>query len=161
PMHALLGLQIPVRVGPRDGERRALEPRALARLILEQLLLVAAPLAEAQVHPQQHLGPVLRLEPARAGMDLDDGVAPVVLAAEELLELELVERRGHGGDLLTELAERVGIAFLGELEEDLRLVDALPLAPPAVDGMCEPGGFAVHALGALRIVPEVGRRRLR
>src|SRR5262249_14691864 len=39
-------------------------------------------------------------------------------------------------------------------------VDPLPLAPPAVDGVREPGRLAVHTLGALRIVPEIGRRRL-
>jgi hypothetical protein len=51
--------------------------------MLEQLRAEPATLAPAEVQAEQHLGPVLRLETARAGMDLDDRVAGVVLAAEE------------------------------------------------------------------------------
>ena len=81
---------VAVGVRPFDGDRRALDAGALARLLLDQLGLEAAPLAPAQVHAQQHLGPVLRLGAAGAGVDRDDGVAGVVLAAEQLLQLERV-----------------------------------------------------------------------
>ena len=79
-----------------DGQRRALEPGFFARLVVDHLALEAAALGPAQVHPQQHLGPVLRLGAAGAGMDGDDRVLAIVLAAEHLLDLAglhfLVER---------------------------------------------------------------------
>src|SRR5581483_11340101 len=83
---ARLGAEVAEGVRALHHERGALDPRAFAGLLLEDLRLVPAPLRPAQVHPQQHLGPVLRLETARTGVDLDDRAAGVVLAAEELLE---------------------------------------------------------------------------
>ena len=95
----------------------------------------AAALAPAEVHAQQHLGPVLRLEAAGAGVDLDDRVAGVVLAAEQPRAARA--RASSRLDLRRPSArssrERVGVALLGQLEEDLRLVDALALPLPAVD----------------------------
>src|SRR5581483_1746650 len=156
-----LGLRIAVRIRALDGERRALDARAFAGLLLEELGPEPAPLAPAEVHAEEHLGPVLRLEPAGAGMNLDDRVAGVVLAAEELPELELREAGFDLLDLRAELVQRVRIAFLGELEEDLRLVDALALAAPPVDGVPDAGRLAADGLRLLGVLPEVGRRRLR
>ncbi len=93
-------------------------------------------------------------------MDLDDRVAGVVLAAEELVQLE---RRDVALDLvepLAELVERVGIALLGELEEDLRLVRALALALPAADRAEDLRRLAPDGLRLLGVVPEAGRGRL-
>jgi hypothetical protein len=83
-------------------------------------------------------------------------VAHVVLAAEELLQLEVVERRGHHRDLRLQLGERLGVALLGQLEEHLRLVDALALRPPPVDRGGDARVLARDVLCALGIVPEVG-----
>jgi len=90
-------------------------------------------------------------------MDLDDRVAGVVLAAEELVQLE-------GGDvaldlieLLGDLAERIGVALLRELEEDLRLVRALALALPTADRVEDLRRLAPDRLRLLRVVPEAGR----
>ena len=84
-MHAGFREQHAVGVVAVDRERRALDPGLVAGLHVDHLALEAAPLGPAQIHAQEHLGPVLRLGPARAGMDGDDGVLTVVLAAEHLL----------------------------------------------------------------------------
>src|SRR5262249_24056491 len=138
---------------------RALDARTLPRLQLEQLGLEATPLGPAEIHAEQHLGPVLRLEAARAGMDLDDGVAAVVLASAQLLELPRVETLRDALDLAPELFERVGVSFLRDLEVDLRLVHALALPAPPGDGGLHPSVLPGDGLRALGVVPEVGRRR--
>jgi hypothetical protein len=91
-------------------------------------------------------------------VDLDDGVGAVVLAAEQLRQLERRQLRLDRGNLRTELAEGVAVAFLRQLEEDLRLVDALTLPLPAVERPADGGGLAADLLGALGVLPEVGRR---
>ncbi len=48
--------------------------------------------AQRRDHAQHHLGPVLRVGAARAGVNLADRVALVVLAAEQRAQLQLVER---------------------------------------------------------------------
>ena len=96
PVHADFGGQQTERVLADDDERRALEARFVAGLIVDQLALEAAALRPSQVHPEQHLGPVLRLGAAGAGMNRDDRVLAIVLAAEHLLDLAglhfLIER---------------------------------------------------------------------
>src|SRR5262249_33286751 len=158
-VHARLRLGVAVGIRSLEAEGRALDARAFPRLQLEQLGLEAAPLGPAEIHAQQHLGPVLRLEATRTRMDLDDGVAGVVLAAQQLLELQRVEALRDALDLAPELVERVGVTFLRQLEVDLRLVHALALPAPSGDGGLHPRVLPGDGLRALGVVPEVGRRR--
>ena len=74
---------------PSTGRRRSrrsarnvadLMPGLLPRAGLEQLDLEAAPLGPAHQHAQDHLGPVLGVGAARAGVDGHEGVAGVVAA---------------------------------------------------------------------------------
>src|SRR5581483_2070361 len=154
---ARLGAEVAEGVRALHHERGALDPRAFAGLLLEDLRLVPAPLRPAQVHPQQHLGPVLRLETARTGVDLDDRAAGVVLAAEELLELELVGVVLHLSEPRLELGERVPVALLRQLEEHLRLVGALAELLPAGDLPEDGRRLAPDRLRPRRVVPEPRR----
>ena len=122
-MHADLGRQQTVRVVAGDRQRHALEPGFVAGLIVDHLALEAATLHPAQVHAEEHLGPVLRLGAARAGMDGDDGVLAIVLAAEHLLDLA-------GLDLGVEHVQRLrelgvdGFASLRPLDQNGQIVAA-------------------------------------
>jgi hypothetical protein len=76
-------------------------PAVLARLVFDHVDLEAALFRPAGVHPQQHLGPVLAFGAARPGVDFDEGVVGVSLAAEQGLDLVRVSpfgQRGQGGD---------------------------------------------------------------
>jgi hypothetical protein len=66
-----------------DRHGHAFEPRLLALLLVEDLGRETVALGPAQVHPQEHLGPVGRLGPAGAGADRQERGAFVVLAREE------------------------------------------------------------------------------
>ena len=59
--------------------------------------LEPVPLRPAHVHPHEHLGPVLGLGAAGAGMDREEGVAAVLGPLQHGLELE---RLHPAGDLL-------------------------------------------------------------
>ena len=62
------GFEISVSIVAGNAERNAFDPRFLARLIIEYLFAITAPIAPAQIHAQENLGPVLRLGAAGAGM---------------------------------------------------------------------------------------------
>ena len=109
PVDAALGGEQAVGVLAVDDEGRRLEPRLLALGRLGHLDPEAAPLGPAQVHPQQHLGPVLRVGAAGARAHRDDGVAGVVLAVEEARLLELGQPALDRGELLVELGGDLGI----------------------------------------------------
>ena len=79
-------------------------------------------LGPAHHHPQHHLGPVLGVGAARAGVDGDERVARVVGPGEQPLLLERGEALLDRGELLLELGGHVRI-LLGELDEPLEVVD--------------------------------------
>ena len=95
-----------------------LEARLLARARLDELRLEAAVGRPAQVHAQEHLGPVLRVGAAGAGRDRHNRVAGVVLAVEQRLLLQARELGPDGRDLLGDLGLELGL----ELEQLGRLL---------------------------------------
>ena len=100
---ALLGRQQAVGVAALHDEGGGADPRLLGRGDLVDLDAEAPTLGPAAVHPQHHVGPVGGVGAAGAGVDLADGVALVVVAGEERLEVEAgqfaVEVRDPGLDL--------------------------------------------------------------
>ena len=88
--------RMPYAFSPRTVKVADLSPYSSPGLASISSRLESAALGPAQVHAQQHLGPVLRVGAALARVDRDDGVARVVLAVEErvlLQPLELVAER--------------------------------------------------------------------
>ena len=119
--------------------------------------LVAVLLGPARVHAQQHVGPVLALGAAGAGMHFEIGVVGVGLARQQRLELaardlglELAQRLlGLGDDLLVLLG-------LAELDHGELVVELLLDAADRGELVLERGALLHHALGALLVVPEIG-----
>ncbi len=155
PVDAPLGGEEAIGVLAAGDEGRRLQPRLLPRGGLLHLDLEAAPLRPAQVHPQQDLGPVLRVGAAGAGVDGDDRVAGVVLAAEQARLFELGEALLDRADLGRELTRQLIVSgrHLGDL---LEVVDvALELAEPLQFALGARVGGA-GAGGGVLVVPEPG-----
>ena len=117
---------------------------------LEQLDLEAAPLGPAHLHAQHHLGPVLGVGPARAGVDGDERVAGVVAAGEQALLLERRRRRLDRGERLVELGGQLRV-LLGQLDQ---AVEVLGVAAQPVEGL-EPAA-AARAYSALTLPARLG-----
>ena len=119
--------------------------------------LEAVLLGPARVHAQQHVGPVLALGAARAGVDLEIAVVAVRLAGEQRLELaardlglERAQRLlGVGDDAWSPSASPSSIMPTLIVEIALDAGDRGEL-------VLERGALLHHALRALRIVPEIG-----
>ena len=134
-----------------------LRPGLLPRLILHDLGLVAAPVAPAQVHAQQHLGPVLGLGAAGSGMKGDDGVPAVVGAAEELAQLHARQAVRNLPETGFRLFQGLGVVlFLGQVQKEARFLDARVALAVVVHGLPEQGLFLEDLLGLVGVVPEVG-----
>jgi hypothetical protein len=106
-MHAVLGLQVAEGVVALDAQRGALDAGRVAAELVGDLDLPALTLAVPQVHAQQHLGPVLALGAAGAGVDRDEGSGTVVFAAHHALELHLLERALRRGECTFGLGEEL------------------------------------------------------
>ena len=128
PVHALLGRVEAVGVVAGDAERCRLDAGLLPGAGLEQLDLEAAPLGPAHLHPQHHLGPVLGVGAARAGVDGHERVARVVVAGEQPLLLGAEQARLDGRDRLLELG--------GEVRRPPRRARPGPRGPPRRTAAC-------------------------
>ena len=120
PVHAGLGLQPAVGVDALDLQGRRLDAGLLAGGLLDHVDAHAVGVGPARVHPLQHLGPVLGLGAAGAGVDLDIGVVAVGLAGQQRLELgaggALLERGQLGARLVQRSLVALRVGHLGELD---------------------------------------------
>ena len=160
PVHALLGGVQAVGVLALGAERRRLDAGLLPRARLEQLDLEAAPLGPAHHHPQHHLGPVLRVGAAGAGVDGHERVARVVGAGEQPLLLERGEPLLDRGQRLLQLGRQLGI-LLGELDEPVEVgrvgLELVERLEPALQARV----LGVDLGGGVGLVPEAGLAHLR
>jgi hypothetical protein len=155
-VHALLGAEEAVGVLPAGPERRRLDPGLLARARLEELDVEAALLGPAHEHAQDHLGPVLGVGPARAGVDGHERVAAVIGAREQALLFELAQLRLDRVDLLGQLVGQRAVLG-GELVEALEVVD-LALEGAELLELAARARVLRRDLGrALLVLPEAGR----
>ena len=120
-MHAAFGREKSEGVLAFDADRGGFESRAFAGRQIHDGGAKPFALRPAQIHAQQHLGPILRFHAAGAGLDRHDGVQAVVFAGKQRERLEFGDICVGGGDFALDIAEqrvalgRVGF-FFGEMK---------------------------------------------
>jgi hypothetical protein len=150
-----LGRHQPERIFAVQHQRDALEPGLFARLIVDQLALEPAALRPFQVHPEEHLGPVLRLHAAGAGMDGHDRIRCIVLAGQHLLGLGGVHLRLECVEGLLQVGADI-FAALRPFEQDADVVDLLGKAVAQLEVFGEPALSLQRLLCLGLVVPERG-----
>ncbi len=156
PVDAALGLEEPVGVLALRGQRRRLEACFLPGARLDELGLETAVGGPAQVHAQQHLGPVLRVGAARAGVNRDDSVAGVVLAVEQRVLLEPLELAAERLQLGLDVGRELGL----ELEQLGGVVVLALQALVALEPLRQAGVLGGDCGRVGLVVPEPGRAHL-
>ena len=122
PMYTGFGKHHSVGEVAADDEGRGFDAGLFTSLNFEDSGLVAALLRPSEIHAHQHFRPVLGLGAAGAGMDVDDGIQPIVFAGEKQLRFNLLNkgaRFGKGGFQL----RFDGLAFACEVHESLGIID--------------------------------------
>lgn len=111
----------------------------------------------AQVHAQQHVGPVLGLGAAGAGLDVQVGVVRVHLAAEHAAELQLLEDLAQTLDFVGNVVDGALVVFLDRHVQQVAGVGQA--AGQVVQGfhhLRQLGALAAEVLGVFGVVPDVG-----
>ena len=157
PVNTRLGFQIAIGVVAFHQEGHAFNARLFAGLIFENLFPITAPITPAQIHAQEYFGPILCLRATRAGMKVDDRIAPVVRAAEQLGEFRLRQLFADRSDFRRSLVERfLTFLLLGYVEEKTRLLEIRVVLFPNTDERLESGLFLENDLGFFAVVPKIG-----
>ncbi len=156
PMLPALRTQDAVGVLALDGEGRGLQTCFLPRARLDDFGLEAAAVGPAFVHPQEHLGEVLCIGAADVGLQRDDRVTGVVLAAEERFFLEAFE-------LLPQWCDRFGDLVVHVAVHRVELLRVLVVAREllvAVEFPCDTRVLGGDRGRAFLVVPETGLSHL-
>ncbi len=162
PVHAALGLEPAVGVGPLDLVGDRADAGLLARVLRDQLDLHAVCLGPAHVHPRQHRRPVAALGAAGAGVDLEEGVVAVGLAVEQRLGLALRRLLAQRPDRRLGVGHHRLVAFgLAELDQLLLVGELARQCVVAVERVGQHLPVAHQLLCPRRIVPELGVLRHR
>ena len=111
-VHALLRFQIAVGVLSVHLEGHGFDACLVAVQIIQDLHGKALVLGPAGVHPVQHTGPVAALGAARACVQLQDRVVPVVFAGKQGPDRHGIQLRGEALQLLLHLRDQGRIVFL-------------------------------------------------
>ncbi len=156
PMHACLGGEQAIGVIAGDDHRHALDPGLVARLQIHDLTAETPPLRPAHVHAHQHLGPILRLGAASAGMDGDDRVLLVELAGQhgpDLRGLNVARVSLQGG---AEIGRNV-LALLRPVEEHGQIVGLFAQGFGEQPLVVQPPPALQRLLRCRLVLPEIGR----
>ena len=159
-VHAVLTPQVAVGVLALDHNGGRLDARLVAVLIVHDLVGKAVALGPAGVHTVEHLGPVLGLGAAGAGVDGQDDVGAVVLAGEQGLQPGLLHLLFQGGIALFQLGDqRLVLKLVAHLAQGHQVVPVLLALMVLVHLGLEGLDALLHLLGLLQVVPEsVGGR---
>ncbi len=115
------------------------------------------PLAPAQVHAQQHLGPVLRLGTAGTGLDIEEGAGLVHLAGEHAPEFQPGDLGFQRVQVGLDNIEGFLVTLLGgHLQQFARIAHAVGEPVERQHHVLEPRTLAAQLLGTRGIVPDVG-----
>jgi len=151
------GLALEVAVGPRstDCHGRALNAGHSVVLAIEELDRVVVLRRPGRIHPQQHLGPVVGVGAAVAGVDRHQGVAGVVGAREQRREFERIDHLLEAIRLGGEIGLERGV-FPGEFLEGLEVAAGGDRLLERLEHRVDRLQLRDGCLGPLLVVPEVG-----
>ena len=160
-MHAALGLAESVGVLALDQHGDAFEAGRFAGQRVGDLDFPAARLRPARIHAREHFRPVLRLRAARAGIDGEDAILPVMRAVQENLQFERIkflEKPGEvAGEFLFNLRLRFQRLGLAEFDHDAEIVELLLQFLKRFKFVADDAGLVNDCLGPVTIVPEIVR----
>ncbi len=158
-MDARLRRQHPERVATLDLHDRLVKADALARNDIELDHLPALVGGIVAIHAIEHLGPVLGLQAALAGVDGHDGVPAVEATREPRGHLEHVEHLAElGGGHCALLGKRV--VFSGQLEGGLRVSELGGRGIVVRYHLAQVRRLLRDILGVLGVIPKARRRHL-
>ena len=91
-MHAILALQIAIRIITLDIHRYRFDTGLISLLVVGDGHLIAIALGPTLIHTHQHGGPILALCSSRSGVDLQDAAHLVGLFTQHVAELQLLHQ---------------------------------------------------------------------
>ena len=139
-----------------DFKGRRFDAGLFASAFLDPLHLIAVGLAPAHIHAAHHLGPILGLGTAGAGMDFQEAVIAVGFPRQQAFDLLFLANLGQRGDVRLGLADDVAVIFHFAEFDQLQTIRQLAFQIVDFgDAFFDLGALSQQGLRFIRVVPEV------
>jgi hypothetical protein len=143
-------------VVPGDVHGCALDAGDFARGAFDEFALETPRFAPAQIHAQQHFGPVLGFGPTGARLDIEERTGGVHLTAEHALELQICQPTLGTVQIRDDSCGSLLVVLLGSQLQEFSSIGQAPFdAAEIVDDALEIDALAAESLGTLGIIPDV------
>ena len=140
----------------RNAQGDALVAGFLARRLVEDLGRHLVALRPAQIHPQEHLRPVLGVGPSGAGMDADQRRVLGIGVGEQQIDFLLLEVVVERLQILVERALEMPVLFVdGHLGQADDITGAGFELPPDTNLIAQTFGLLREPLSPLGLLPDV------
>src|SRR4030043_106209 len=93
PVPPVFTFEIAIYIVSFNLDDSAFDTSLFSRGDIQDLSLIIMPLRPSQVHPEQHVCPILRLRPACTSMKSEHSISTIIIASKKLLALELFKPR--------------------------------------------------------------------
>ena len=140
-------------------EHRAIKANALARHHIEHFEFPSLFLDVSRVHAIEHVGPVLRLEPALARVYRHDGVRGIEVVGEPGIDFELIEHGIEAREAHLNLGGEAFV-FIGEFIGSARIVEQAARDVIRIERVAQIARLLRNLLRRSRVIPEARLRRL-
>ena len=158
-VNAVLALEIAVGHRAADGDRGAVDAGHFVVLAVQQFGRVVVIAGPGRVHPQEHLGPVVGVGAAVAGVDRQQGRIVVQRAVQERLRLQVVEHLLQPLDLAGHFGGHAFV-FRGHFDHRGQIIGGADGLFQRLDDVLQPLELADDLLGLLAIIPEIALAHL-
>jgi len=115
-MDADFGFQIAENARAGNRDRRVFDARLHVRQNIDDLRVVIVAFGPAQIHPQEHIRPILRLCAARARVNRENRVALIEIAAQHLLRFDFVRIAPQFVDDRLDFGKHGFVPFLAQFD---------------------------------------------
>ena len=137
-------------------QRRALDAGHFAFGQFDDGGVEAVLVGPAQVHAQQHVGPVLGFGAARTGLDVEVAIVGVHLAAEHAAELQPFENLAQAVQFDDDIVDGALVVFFdGHVEQVARIGQTAFELVEGLDHLRQHGALTPQILGVFGFVPDV------
>ena len=157
PVYTGLGAQPAVGEFAGNQDRRTFDSGNLAGGRLNDLRREIMRLGPAQIHPQEHVRPVLGFGATGAGLNVEERVAVIELTTEHAAKFELLDLLFEALEIGHERIQRVAIVlFHYEFQQAARICKASCQRIQGCDNPLELRPFLAEGLGTIGFVPDIG-----
>lgn len=155
PVHSRLAFEVAVSHRPANGESGRINSGLKIVLAIEKFCGIVVGLCPVEIHSEHHLGPVVGIGAAIAGVDRHDRTCPIMRTIQKGFQFQHIESLLEPLDLSSDLA-RGGLVFFSQFHQRSQVIMSGDEFLQRADERLERLQLAYCLLGDFGAIPKAG-----